>query len=216
VVEPYRWLLTAVADGVTLTQAGYLPPALVERAMSELDWESQWPGKHNREDLTVPILELRESAQRFGLVRKHKGRLLTTAAGRKVADDPLALWWYLADRLPHARSEPQRHAGVAFLLLVAAGRARDDALLADALAICGWVDRATGDGVGEIGAFSAARDTWALLHRLGVLPDKKRWDDPEPIPTESARRLARAALIGDAVSTPEGRPVLRLVGSKTD
>jgi hypothetical protein len=216
VVAPYRWLLAAVGGGVTLTQAGYLPPAMVERAMSELDWESQWPGKHNREDLTLPILELRESAQRFGLVRKYKGRLLTTAAARKVADDPQALWWYLANRLPDARSESQRHAGVAFLLLVAAGRARDDSLLAEALAVFGWVDRMTGDRVGASGAFSAARDTWALFRRLGLLAEKARWDDPEPPPTEAARRLARAALIGAAVSTPETGPVLRLVGGKTD
>ena len=27
VVEPYRWLLERIGDGVKLTQAGYLPPA---------------------------------------------------------------------------------------------------------------------------------------------------------------------------------------------
>jgi hypothetical protein len=38
VVAPYRWLLERVGDGVKLTQAGYLPPAVVTDAMSKLGW----------------------------------------------------------------------------------------------------------------------------------------------------------------------------------
>ncbi len=38
--------------------------------MRELGWESRWVGKVNREDQTFPILQLRDSAQRLGLLRK--------------------------------------------------------------------------------------------------------------------------------------------------
>jgi hypothetical protein len=58
---PYRWLLDRVGSGVRLTQAGYLPPTLVSEAMAALGWQDEWIGKHNREDQTLPILELRES-----------------------------------------------------------------------------------------------------------------------------------------------------------
>jgi hypothetical protein len=98
VVAPYRWLLERVGTGVRLTQAGYLPPALVAEAMAALGWQDDWPGKHNREDLTIPILELRESAQRFGLLRKDRGQLLVTKVGRSLVDDPVGLWWHLGAR----------------------------------------------------------------------------------------------------------------------
>ncbi len=76
-----RWLLTRVADGVRLTQAGYPTPAVVSEAMTELGWRDDWIGKGNREDLTIPVLELRESAQRFGLLRKNRGQLPSRRAG---------------------------------------------------------------------------------------------------------------------------------------
>ena len=48
VVAPYRWLLDRVGDGVKLTQAGYLPPTVVEAAMTKLGWAEDWYGKNNR------------------------------------------------------------------------------------------------------------------------------------------------------------------------
>ncbi len=92
VVESYRWLLARVRDGVRLTQAGYLPPALVAETMQQLGWVDDWISKHNREDQTLPVLDLRDSAQRLGLLRKHRGTLLPTVAGRRVTDDPAGLW----------------------------------------------------------------------------------------------------------------------------
>lgn len=63
--------------------------------------------------------------------------MLVTVAGRKLVDDPEALWWHLAEHLPDARSQAQRHAGISYLLMVAAGRARDDGLLAEVLGVLG-------------------------------------------------------------------------------
>jgi hypothetical protein len=85
-VRPYAWLLDRVGDdGIKLTQAGYLPPVHVEAAFSELGFDKVWIGAGNREDLTYPVLELRQSAQRIGLLRKHRGRLLATAGGGRCA-----------------------------------------------------------------------------------------------------------------------------------
>lgn len=215
VVTPYRWLIEAVGDGVKLSQAGYLPPGLVERAMAELGWAETWPGKNNREDHTIPIRDLRESAQRLGLLRKYKGQLLVTALGRKLAQDPEALWWHLAERLPDARSELERHAGVSYLLLVAAGRPHDDHMLAEALTALGWVDRTTRTPISDHDAFFAARDTWDMFRRLGVLPEHRSWDEPEPTPTDAAIRLARAALVGRDAPVRTARPRLRVVGADT-
>jgi len=208
VVQPYRWLLTRVADGVRLTQAGYLPPAVVSEAMTKLGWRDDWIGKGNREDLTIPVLELRESAQRFGLLRKNHGQLLVTKVGRGLIDDPDGLWWHLAEQLPDARSEPERHAGLLYLLTVAAGRARDDALLAQGMTVLGWAERGTWQSLSPSSAFLTARDTWAAFRRLGLLPERARWDAPDLSPSPGAMRLARAALLGRAapatgIATPE-------------
>lgn len=209
VVAPYRWLLEQVDDGVRLTQAGYLPPAIVSAAMRDLGWLEDWYGKGNREDLTLPVLELRESAQRFGLVRKNRGQLLVTKLGRKLLDDPAELWWHLATRLPDARSEPERHAGVLYLLSVAAGRARDKGLLVEGMTVLGWAQPDSHQPISDIAAFGAARDTWALFHRLGMLPERARWDAPELPPAPTAIRLARAALLGRAAPVEASLPPAR-------
>jgi hypothetical protein len=202
VVAPYRWLLERVGTGVRLTQAGYLPPALVAEAMAALCWQNDWPGKHNREDLTIPILELRESAQRFGLLRKNRGQLLVTKVGRSLVDDPVGLWRHVAARLPDARSEPERDAGTLYLLTVAAGRSRDDALLAEGMSILGWAEGGSRRPLSPVSAFGAARDTWAVFRRLGLLGERDDWGKPQPPPPPQARMLARAALLGGPATAP--------------
>ena len=201
VVAPYRWLLERVGDGVTLTKAGYLPPAMVTSAMTELGWADDWYGKHNREDATLPVLELRESAQRFGLVRKYRGQLVPTKVGRAVTDEPGRLWWHLASALPDARSEPQRHAGVLYLITVAAGLAENDPMLAEGMTILGWTERGTYQPLRPLAAFGAARDTWAVFRRLGLVARGRRLEPVLPEP--AAVRLARAALLG---RQPQGTP----------
>lgn len=216
VVEPYRWLLKRLADGIRLTQAGYLPPVVVSETMAALGWETVWIGKGNREDLTLPVLELRETAQRFGLLRKHRGHLVPTVAGRRLIDDPENLWWHLADRLPAARSEPERHAGIAYLLLVAAGHPRDEALLAEAMGVLGWVDPGTHHSPSAHAAFAAARDTWAVFRRLSLLPVKQRWDDPGQPALPSGVALARAALLGRPRPSPVRAPATAGAPTKAD
>ena len=158
--------------------------------MAALGWQDEWIGKHNREDQTLPILELRESAQRFGLLRKNRGQLLVTKAGRDLVADAVGLWWHLAQRLPDARSEPQRHAGVLYLLTVAAGRACDDTLLAEGMTILGWAERGARQPLDPSSAFAAARDTWAMFRRLGLLEQQEAgWDLPEPPPPRRRARL---------------------------
>lgn len=52
-VRPYTWLLDRVGtEGITLTGAGYLPPAHVEAAVTELGLAKDWIGKGNRENQT--------------------------------------------------------------------------------------------------------------------------------------------------------------------
>lgn len=137
-LEPYTWLLERVGHGVALTGAGYLPPAFVLAAMTELQLDPHWIGKGNREDLTVPFALLRHSAQDLGLLRKSKGRLLPSRAGLAVVGDTGALWLHVAGRLASPPADPfLAVAGALVLLRTAAGR-RDDAQLAALLTSAGW------------------------------------------------------------------------------
>lgn len=90
-VRAYSWLLDHVGDqGIKLTGAGYLPPAHVEAVVAALDLGQEWIGKGNREVQTAPVLHLRETATKMGLLRKHRGMLLATSRGRALAR--LTLW----------------------------------------------------------------------------------------------------------------------------
>jgi hypothetical protein len=192
-VRPYAWLLDRVGDdGITLTGAGYLPPVHVEAAVAELGMADEWIGKHNRESQTMPVLNLRESAQKMGLLRKHRGKLLATTRGLKLRTDPVGLWWHVAERMPLAsRDRCESHAGLILLIGIAAGASEDDAIIVRTLHAIGWM---RGDGRPLTGsdAGHAAWDTKAVLRRLGALTGGSFRRDERPTPDGIA--FARAAL----------------------
>jgi Plasmid pRiA4b ORF-3-like protein len=176
-VRPYTWLLNRVGDdGIKLTGAGYLPPAHVEAAMIELGLGEEWIGKGNRENQTLPVLHLRESAVAMGLLRKRHGTLLLTSRARKLRGDPVALWWHLAERMPPKSPDPcETQAGLILLLTLAAEAAENpDVITARLLGAIGWVN---GDGaeLTELAAGHASWDTKTVLRRLGALTNDGPW-----------------------------------------
>jgi hypothetical protein len=209
-VRPYGWLLDRLgADGVRLTSAGYLPPVVVTEAVTALGWHERWIGAANREYHTTPVLELRESARRFGLVRKHRGVLYPTKLGRALRADPLSLWWHVAECLPDARSEAEEDAGLLLLVVVASGTPVNttmlDRLLCKGMAALGWQIARTGEALNDWQAFAAARNTWTALRRLGGLPEDD-WNVPAAPATPAGIQLARAALLRrDRRIPPAGR-----------
>ncbi len=94
-----HWLIAEVGDGLALTAAGYLPPRTVGRALDELGWREVLIGPATREVDAYPVLVLRETATRLGLVRRRGARLLLTPAGRSCAGDAAALWTAVAGGL---------------------------------------------------------------------------------------------------------------------
>jgi hypothetical protein len=98
-LRPLAWLLAEVDDGVTLTAAGYLPPRTVARALDELGWREELIGPATREVDAYPVLVLRESATRLGLVRRRGPRLVLSPGGRAAVDDGSALWAAVAGGL---------------------------------------------------------------------------------------------------------------------
>ncbi len=119
--EPYRILLEVIGDGVALTSAGYLPPKVVEQLAERTGIAGWWIGKANREDLTPPVADIRDTARALGLVSVRKGRLTPTAAGTRCRHDPPALWQHVVERLPVGTSTFDRQAGWLALAVVGSG-----------------------------------------------------------------------------------------------
>ncbi len=171
-VRPYSWLLDRVGDdGIKLTDAGHLPPAEVAAVIDELNLAAEGITRVSRENQARPALQFRESAQATGLVCRDRGRLVRTAVGAALQQDPVALWWHLAEQLPlrsAAVSEVQPG-----LILLACLAAQDTGTLDDTIAAMltaiGWIN---GDGSPLTGAEAAAATsgTHAALRRLGALP----------------------------------------------
>lgn len=194
-VRPLQLVLDAVGDGLTLTGAGYLPPAVVSDLFEALDMGDDWIGKGNREDVTPPVAELRLAAQRSGLVRKRKGQLLLTARGRQVSGDRDALWHHVAGRLPFGvdgGGDAEGIAGVLLLVLLAAGdTANADRDIAALMTGMGWSTDAGGVDARTAGMLVQAEVR--LLQRIGALAhDRDRWGIGNP--TQGGIALARAAL----------------------
>ncbi|MFI8102091.1 hypothetical protein [Streptomyces sp. NPDC086023] len=88
--EPLCWLLNSVGDGVPLTQAGYLPRALVIEAAERYDW--YLPGMVPRSEHDVARLaELHELARKARLLAKRHRKLALTSRGRQHLADPVLL-----------------------------------------------------------------------------------------------------------------------------
>ena len=189
---PWRTLLRHVGDGVTLTNAGYLPPAVVQAIYGELGVGEVWYGKGNREDLTYPVLALREQTQALGLLRKAKGRLAPTAVARRLADDPVGLLRHVAARLPEGRRDDEQQAGWLLLAATAAGegRAVAEGQVAAILETLGWRSSRQG-GLSVDAAAQSAAPTGRVLRTAGGALGYRRADEPH----EHAVLLARMALV---------------------
>lgn len=195
-LRPYAWLLgRAGEDGIKLTDAGHLPPSQVKAALAELGLPAEPGAWGHRETQAVPVLHLRETAQALGLLRKHRGRLLLTARGSALREDPAALWRYLAERMPLGDARrPESQAGLILLICVAARfTGALDRTVARMLTAIGWTN-ADGSPLTPAEAAEITGWTRVTLRWLGVLPHDPGtgaipWAPPEGV------AFARAALL---------------------
>ena len=160
--QTYRTFLDVISDGVTLTAAGYLPPAVVEQVAERTGINDWWIGKANREDLTYPVADIRRSARALGLVSVRKGRLSPTAAATRCRD-PQALWRHIVGRLPLGTKDAERQAGWMALAVAGSGVPAEAwrSEVSDLLFALGW--RSGHDRFSPPPAHSAALDVLDLL-----------------------------------------------------
>lgn len=193
IICPFAWLMNAVGPaGLDLTAAGWMPQATVLAGMTELGWITDWIGKGNREDVTPPIAVLRETAQRMGLVRVQKGRLLLSAAAKRALGDAPAQLRLIAEGLFRKLSDAETDAAVLLLVAIADGTPREDRWrsVAFGLEVCGWQSstgwRFTKQDIGH-----ATFWTQRVLNQLGDTPRLRRYDEESPLLKPFAREALR-------------------------
>ena len=196
-VRPYAWLIDRIgADGLTLTKAGWMPPAVVLEGMTTLGWRDDWIGEANREDLTYPMRELRASAERLRLIRKVKGRLELVSRTRPAIGRPAVLAEQIARMLLRQRmTDGQRVASTIFAIGLADGSitTRRDAerQVIDVLNELGYVDP-QGRELDQRWFTSLTEPVLDVLYALGLWrAGRRRRDVP---PTSAVRAIARLAL----------------------
>lgn len=173
IIRPFGWLMEAVGtDGLALTAAGWMPPATVLAGMTELGWLDDWIGKADREDLTPPIALLRETAQRIGLVRVQKGRLLLSAYAKKSLGNPRLQLRLVAGGLYRKLSDAETDAAALLLLATADGTPRGERWksVAFGLQMCGWRS-STGR---EFTASDIAHATFQVQQVLDLIEESSR------------------------------------------
>lgn len=194
IVRPFAWLMKTVGTGgLDLTSAGWMPPATVLEGMTELGWIDAWIGKGNREDLTPPMAVLRETAQRMGLVRVQKGRLLLSGAAKKALSDPRLQLRLIAGGLYRKLSDAETDAAVLLLLAIADGTPPEDRWrsIAFGLEMCGWQSstgwRFTKEDIGHA-TFWVQR----VLDQLGELSRRERYrGEQDPLVAQFAHEALR-------------------------
>lgn len=187
-MRPWTLLLQFVGtDGLALTQAGRLPPKVVQALFDGLDLGRSWIGKGNREDQTLPVALLREAATAMGLVRKAKGRLVPSKAAASSASDPVALWQVVADGLSRVRDPFAREATALSLLCLAGDQPMSLSLETMGVGLLGSLGWRTDDEVVSAHHVRWASDpVWTVMTYGGLGEDG--------VSTPAGRRLARAAL----------------------
>ena len=204
-VAPFAWLLDAVGpDGVELSAAGWLPPAVVDDGMTALNRHDPRMGEVDRQEPTGPIRTLREAATRLGLVRKLHGRLVRTAYGKRAAAGTDPLWDALTARILEKLSPSAQLAATALLLTYADGREQPAPLhrqnwqdVAFALDVCGWVPGDKSARFDSRRIHDIVRPVRGVLNSLGSTHGATGWPPPAR-PDPHLADFARAALHGPA------------------
>ena len=177
-------------DGIPLTSAGWIKPDVVVRLVEALGLRLVY-GKGNRENNIGEVATLREAVVEVGLLRKHKGRLLLTAAGRKAREDVDVLWTHVAGRMARSREPFEQEARALYVLLLAGGvdarRAHDE--MAQILSRAGWRT----EGYDRVHAYACYRATDTPDALLGV--SLREWSLRERPEEAPVRRLAAEAVV---------------------
>lgn len=138
-----------------------------------------WIFKISREVDAHPVLGFREYLQKTGLLRKYKGALVLSKAGKAAQQDLTLLWRHLAEHLIPAKPPFEETATVLILLHTATspGDRVDAQAIARTLDLLGWA-HSTGKPVIASDVQWVANDVWDAIGNVGPTASERRRGHP--------------------------------------
>lgn len=176
-LTPLRWLLEHIGDGVTLTQAGWLPKVLVLQVNDAFGWVDFF-GFTVRGETDLPELaSLDELARRARLITREGRRVSLSATGRRALDDPDLLWRIaVADIFAAGTYEGEGAAlAAATLLRASAPVPRPTAEARVAACLQGRWRQVSGETPGQWSGLDATREFGLLADVFGWLEPGEDW-----------------------------------------
>lgn len=178
-LKPVAWFLARSQQGVRLTQAGYLPTAMVREGWEQFGWNLGWTDRPPRsESEVVQLHELHHLLRRLGAVRRQGSDLRLTPKGRHMTQDVETAWRTVAAGLsdggwPRAVAET-----ITLLALDGVSSDRElEARTATMLGEVGW--RLDGEPPDSMSVMSAWYVTRRPLAALGGIERAGDWTAPE-------------------------------------
>jgi hypothetical protein len=205
-LTPVRALMEAVADGVPLTSAGYLPPTVALGLDATFGWSDEHNmGRPRGERDLPPLLFLREHLEAQGLLTRDGRTLAVPETAARLLGTPPRLWTRVADPRPRwsAGFEEDAVAVLAVTLVRSTELTRDQ--LRDEM-----VDLLSGkwQGRGTRTVEDGVRDVELAWFRLGITMGW--WDREGGIWSAKVRlgafgRAAAASAFWSVAGRPRGR-----------
>ncbi|MFE1102250.1 hypothetical protein ACFW4K_17175 [Nocardiopsis alba] len=90
-MAPLRRLLDLAAEGISLTQIGYISPGVVRLMCEDFGWRTTPDPPRNETDATQ-LIALHQVLRSMRAVRRSGRRLELTRRGRRLREDPDSLW----------------------------------------------------------------------------------------------------------------------------
>jgi hypothetical protein len=104
-VAPALALMEEVGEGVTLTEAGYLPPKLAIGLDERFGWTEDYALSAPRSEADVrQLMFLHEHLRAQRLLTRRGRRLTVSASGRRAMGDPARLWGAVVGPAPRWRA----------------------------------------------------------------------------------------------------------------
>jgi len=206
-LTPLRWLLEHIGDGATLTQAGWLPKALVLEANKTFGWFDLLGFKVRTETDLPELATLNELARRTRLITKRGRKVTISATGRRALGDPSLLWRIvISDIFAAGRYEGEGAALAAASLINAGTQLPGNTVEAQVAAgLEGRWRTVSGDALDPRSGLHATRDYRLLAGVFGWIEEGNDWMNRTWTLTSSGRQ---AALLGLQLQarTPRDRP----------
>lgn len=190
-IQPFSTLFELISDGVKLTAAKYLPPAIVKEWTSRLSLDTHI--LNGAREVDSALVHVRELARNLGLVHVRNGVIKPTKKARDLGVDGEKWARHLGTKLPLGTADFERHAGFATLVVIGSGTPRSQwmNLVQQYLVDMGWQHR---DGSPP----SPYNDTYFALNLFITGPTGSNWDAQQIEEHEKILATVARSVVKDA------------------